>query len=121
MGQGSIGPEMAIYHASEFTERDIDMEAAVVVDPPQQASPSGAQAIVRELPAADVASVVHRCSPWEIPDVISALYAWIGENGYSAAGPYREIHPYWRENDLASKPGGLDSIVVEMQLPVAKS
>jgi effector-binding domain-containing protein len=71
--------------------------------------------------AAEIASVVHRGTLWEIPDAISALYTWIGENGYSAVGPYREIHHYWRENDLAAVPGGLDSVVIEMQLPVGKA
>jgi len=124
--QGSLGPEMAIYHASEFVEWDIDMEVAVVVGPelPRDSAPpvqSGSRTTVRELPAADeVASVVHRGSLWEIPDALSALYAWIGENGYSAAGPYREIHHFWRENDKADVPGGLDSAVVELQLPVGK-
>ena len=72
--QGSLGPEMAIYHASEFVEWDIDMEVAVVVGPelPTDSAPpvqSGSRTTVRELPAADeVASVVHRGSLWEIPD-----------------------------------------------------
>lgn len=124
VGQQSVGPEMAIYHASEFVERDIDMEVAVVVDPGpiEDVVPSGGQTLIRALPAADeVASVVHRGSMWEIPDALSALYAWIGENGYSAAGPYREIHLYWRENDLAADPGKLDSVVIEIQLPVGKA
>ena len=49
--------------------------------------------------------MVHRGSMWEIPDALSALFAWIGENGYSSAGPYREMHLYWRENDRADTPG----------------
>jgi DNA-binding transcriptional MerR regulator len=121
----SVGPEMAIYHTAEFVEREIDMEVAVVVSglPTDAAQPvqSGARNVVRELPAADeVASVVHRGPLWEVPDAISALFAWIGENGYSAVGPYREIHLFWCENDLAAVPGGLDSVMIEMQLPVGK-
>ncbi len=125
--QGSAGPEMAIYHAPEFVEREIDMEAAVVIGsalPKDVAphAPSWVRTTVRELPAAgEAASVVHRGPLWEVPDVLSALFAWIGENGYSATGPYREIHHFWRENDLAAMPGGLDSVVIEMQLPVGKT
>ncbi len=125
--RGSTGPEMAIYHAAEFVEREIDMEVAVVVGselPTDAAQPvrSGARTVVRELPAADeVASVVHRGPLWDVPEAISALFAWIGENGYSAVGPYREIHLFWRENDLAAVPGGLASVVIEMQLPVGRT
>ncbi|HKH75962.1 MAG TPA: hypothetical protein VKA51_03285 [Rubrobacteraceae bacterium] len=44
---------------------------------------------------------------------------WIGANGYGAAGPYREIHPYGRENDLfRAEPTDDASILVEIQLPV---
>jgi DNA-binding transcriptional MerR regulator len=123
--RGALGPEMAIYHATEFVERKIDMEVAVVVGPelPEDAAPpvqTGSRTVVRDLPAAEVASVVHRCTLWEIPDTLSALFAWIAENGYSAVGPYRETHHFWRENDKAAEPGGLDSVVVEMQLPVGK-
>lgn len=116
----SVGPEMAVYHATEFVEREINMEAVVVLESPEEAR-SGAGTIVRELPAGEVASVVHRGPLWEVPDAISALFAWIGENGYSAVGPYREIHHFWRENDIAASPGGLKSVVVEMQLPVGRA
>jgi DNA-binding transcriptional MerR regulator len=126
--QGSAGPELAIYHAAEYVERDVDMEAAVAVDDtglPKDAAPPNLPEVrtaVRELPAArEVASTVHRGPLWQVPDAISALFAWIGENGYFAAGPYREIHLFWRETELAKKLGGLDSVVIEMQLPVAKA
>lgn len=116
----SVGPEMAVYHATEFAEHDIDMEAAVVIGSSEEVW-SGSQTAVQELPACDVASVVHRGPLWDVPDAISALFAWIGENGCSAAGPYREVHLFWRENDLAASPGGLESVVIEMQLPVGKT
>jgi DNA-binding transcriptional MerR regulator/effector-binding domain-containing protein len=126
-GAGEPGPELAIYHVAEFRETEIDTEVAVTVEPGSQggAEPPklpGARTAVRELPAAkEVASVVHHGSLWGVPDAIGALFAWIGENGYSPAGPYREIHVFWRENDLAVTPGGLDSIVTELQLPVEKT
>src|SRR3712207_5773751 len=104
------------------------MEAAVGVDDkglPKEASPPYPPEVWtagRGLPAArEVASTVHKGPLWQVPDAISALFAWIGENGYSAAGPYRELHLFWRETELAKKLGGLDSVVIEMQLPVAKA
>jgi hypothetical protein len=43
---------MAVDHASEFVETNIDMEAAVVVgsDPPEEAAPNGTGFVIRELP-----------------------------------------------------------------------
>jgi hypothetical protein len=50
--------------------------------------------------------VIHRGPMWENPDALSALFAWIGKSGYSSAGPYREMHLYWRENDPGRYTGG---------------
>ncbi len=117
-------PEYALYHDTEHVERDIDMEAAVAVEETPSV-PSVAEnrgLTFRELPAVrEMASVVHQGSAWEIPYAIIALFAWVGANGYSAAGPYREIHLYGRENELFRKdPASVGSIVVEIQLPVEK-
>jgi effector-binding domain-containing protein len=74
----------------------------------------------RELPAVrEMASVVHEGSAWEIPQAITALFGWIGANGYATAGPYRELHLYGRENDLfRADSANVDSILVEIQVPV---
>ena len=112
-------PEYALYHDAEFTDRDIDMEAAVAVDASPE-TPGIGRLNFRRLPAArEMASVVHRGSAWEIPRAITALFGWIGANGYGAAGPYREIHLYGRENDhFRALPANDASILVEIQLPV---
>jgi DNA-binding transcriptional MerR regulator/effector-binding domain-containing protein len=126
-------PELALYHVEEFVEENVDMEVAVVIGdqiPPKNApaapAPPGfgglARPGVRELPAVpEAASVVHRGNLWDVPDAVSALFAWAGENGYASAGPYREIHLFWRENEIAEEPNGLRSVVLEMQLPVEKA
>ena len=118
-------PEYALYHDIEYLERDIDMEAAVVIGEALRAPSAGEtdRLTFRALPAVpQMASVVHGGSAWEIPRAITALFAWIGANGYSAAGPYREIHLYGRENDLFRKdPANVSSILVEIQLPVEKN
>ena len=120
------GPEMAIYHLTEFVEKDIDMEVAVAVDdgamnggPPELL---GTKAVIRGLPAApEVASVVHQGPLREVTEAVKALFVWIGEYGYSVSGPVREIHLFWNENSEAEKPHGLESVTVEMQLPVVKT
>ena len=43
----------------------------------------------------------------------------IGADGYGAAGPYRESHPYGRENGLfRAEPTDGALVLVEIQLPV---
>lgn len=125
-GSRESGPEMAIYHLTEFAENDIDMEVAVVVNSGavNGGGPEllGAKAVVRGLPAApEVASVVHRGPLREVTEAVKALFVWVGEYGYSAAGPVREIHLFWNENGEAEKPHGLEAVTVEMQLLVVKS
>ena len=115
--------EYALYHDLEYSETDIDMEAAVTVGRlPEGNSGGDGRLIFRELPAVgQMASVVHRGSAWDIPQATVALLTWVGENGYSAAGPYREIHLYGRENDhYRDEATKLDAIVVEIQLPLQK-
>jgi DNA-binding transcriptional MerR regulator len=122
-------PEYALYHDVEYLERDKNMEAAVAVNengrslrgvsnaPP----PRGDDRLTyRELPAVPkMASVVHHGSAYDIPQAVSALFAWIGENDYSASGAYREIHLFGREIDFIREDrANLDSLVVEVQIPV---
>jgi DNA-binding transcriptional MerR regulator len=109
-------PELAIYHNAEYTEENIDMEAAVVVEPDAAASiASPAPLIIRELPAASVASVVHHGRFMDVCDAIVAAYAWMAANGGSAGGPYREIHLFGRENDWHD----MNAVTLEVQLPLA--
>lgn len=115
-------PEFALYHAVEYLERDIDMEAAVAVAGAPEGPEDGAhdRLTFRELPAVrEMASVVHEGSAWEIPQAIIALFGWIGANGYATAGPYRELHLYGRENDLfRADSSNVDSLLLEIQVPV---
>ena len=115
-------PEYALYHTVEYLDRDIDMEAAVPVDGVPEGPPEGAEdrLAFRRLPAvAEMASVVHEGSAWDIPRAVSALFGWIGANGYATAGPYRELHLYGHENELfRANAANVDSILVEIQVPV---
>jgi DNA-binding transcriptional MerR regulator len=107
-----LDPEFALYHNLEYTELDIDMEAAVTV--PERAETDG-PLLVRALPAVEtMASVVHQGRFMDVCDAIVALYTWVGSNGQAAAGPYREIHLFGRENDWHD----FNAVVVEVQLPV---
>lgn len=110
------GPEMAVYHNGEYTEENVDMEAAVPVR--RGAVPAGDGVEVRSLPAVpEMASATFEGRDiWDIPAAVAALFAWVGENGYSSAGPMREVHHFGRELDHED----YASFVIEMQLPVEK-
>jgi DNA-binding transcriptional MerR regulator len=115
------GPEMAVYHNDGYVEEDVDMEAAVPVDrgstSPGDAHDDGVG--VRVLPAAPaMASAVLEGDLWGIPRAVAALFAWVGESGHSSAGPMREVHHFGRELD--HEDFGPGSLVIEMQIPVAR-
>jgi DNA-binding transcriptional MerR regulator len=116
----SPGTELAIYHLEGYSDTNIDMSLAVEVDEgthiPENSSP--VQNI--QLPGAPLAaSIVYHGSMWNIPDVVINLYRWIGKNGYTSAGDYREIHLFGRELDLFAGENP-DDAVFEILVPVSK-
>ena len=69
---------------------------------------------VRELEGAPmVASGIHRGHMRDLGQLIKAMIIWVGSNGYTLAGPLRELHLTPRD------PNALDKRVVEMQAPIA--
>ena len=112
-------PELVIYHNPEYTDTDIDMETATVINVADARHlDSGSGVVARELPAAtQVASVIHRGALWEVPQAIIALFTWIGANGFASAGAIRELHLRWRELELAEK--DFEDVTLETQIPVA--
>lgn len=119
----SDGLELAIYHNAEFTDQNIDMEAAVmanVIDSKTSAPTTATDenVITQELPVVqEMASLIHQGRPQDVGQAMVALYSWIGENDYSTNGPYREIHLYGRELELKN----YDPVTIEMQIPVKKN
>ncbi len=117
------GLELALYHHSEYIEENVDFEAAVPVAPlPQKAAASplapGGEVVGRELPAVpEMASVIYQGPAVGAGQAVTALWLWIGANGYTTRGPYREIHLYGREMELTS---GRAAVTIEMQVPVEK-
>ncbi len=114
------GTELAIYHLEGYSDMNIDMSLAVVVDEqtrlPQQSSPIKCICLP-EAPLA--ASIVHHGSLWNIPEVVVHLYRWIGKNGYTSAGDYRELHLFGRELDLFAGKNPTKA-VFEILVPVVK-
>lgn len=108
------GPEIALYHAEDYTEQDIDMEVGIVV-PASALTHAAGRVRVYELPAAPtLASTTHYGSLWDVCYAIMAVIAWAGANDYAANGPFRELHLFGRENDLFHQ----ERLVVEMQIPI---
>lgn len=114
------GTELAIYHLEGYSDIDIDMSLGVEVNKhtpfPQKYSP------IKCIPlpeAPQAASIIHHGSLWDIPDVVVNLYRWIGRNGYTSAGDYREIHLFGRELDLFASENP-DDAVIEILVPVEK-
>lgn len=106
------GPTMAIYHDLEFKESNPDVEVAIPVESPL---PEDAPAKAGELPAAEMACLIHQ-GPYEtIGNAYSALMAWIEPNGMRIAGPVRECY--------LNGPGETQNTgeyVTEIQVPVTK-
>jgi effector-binding domain-containing protein len=118
-------PELMLYHNPEYSDEDIDMEAAVALDKPALKALSAADAAehgvsVRQLPPIErMASAVHHGRLVDIPMAIIAIFTWMGRNGYRSAGPIREIHLFGREIDIADDPADWGAPrVMEIQVPV---
>jgi DNA-binding transcriptional MerR regulator len=114
------GIELAIYHLEGYSDTDIDMSLAVEVGEDIQLPENASPVRSIHLPEAPLAaSCVYHGSMWDIPDVVINLYRWIGKNGYTSAGDYREIHLFGRELDLFAGENP-DDAVFEIQVPVTK-
>jgi DNA-binding transcriptional MerR regulator len=110
-------PELAIYYNAEYVETDIDMELGTAVNPLTQKVALAEEIMIRDLPAVEtMASVIHKGDMWDIGQAMVALYSWIGSHGYASAGPYRELHLFWRELEIETEQ--FKNIVVEMQIPI---
>jgi effector-binding domain-containing protein len=64
-----------------------------------------------------MASVIHKGDMWDIGQAMAALYSWIGSHGYAPAGPYRELHLFWRELEIDTEQ--FKMVIVEIQIPIA--
>ncbi len=111
-------PELAIYYLAEYDEHNIDMELGTPINrrTVNESAPPEA-IIIHELPAVEsLASVVHKGDIWDVSQAIVTLYSWLGSHGYTPAGPYRELHLFWRELEIATEQ--FKNVAVEVQLPI---
>jgi DNA-binding transcriptional MerR regulator len=111
-GARLAGPCMGVYYNAGYTERDIDTEMAVPVEAGSVRGAGDGRVSVRELPATQVAAVIHRGPYDELTLAWQAAGRWVGDNGYRWAGPGREI--YLRTPDQGDP-------VAEVQIPVERA
>jgi DNA-binding transcriptional MerR regulator len=118
----SPGLELMIYHNAEYVEQEIDMEAAVEIDPrvlesnPAPIAANG-DVTIRKLPAVkQMVSVIHLGSRSDDEQARFVLSSWIGGHDLFIMGPCREIH--LSGSELENKDDRLS--VIEIQLPVEK-
>jgi DNA-binding transcriptional MerR regulator len=107
------GPCLTMYHDDEYKEHDVDAEVA---EPIAAELRETARVRVRTLPAAEVASAVHRGPYTELGQAIEAVLKWTEANGYRIIGPEREIYLQPARNGNQKDP----EAVTEIQFPVAK-
>lgn len=118
--------EMMVYYNSEYSDENIEMEAAVMLGKAAAKAvtklPAHARVQVHELPGATLmASTIHHGVLFDIPQAIIALFAWIGTNGYRSAGAIREIHLFGREIDIPDNLAAYQQLrVMEIQVPVER-
>ena len=110
--------ELAIYYNAEYVEHDIDMELGTPIDHTTIKAATLPETIaLHDLPAVEtMASVIHKGDMWDIGQAMAALYSWIASHGYASAGPYRELHLFWRELEVADNT--FHNIVIEVQIPI---
>ncbi len=103
----------AIWHDEEFKTSDIDGEAVVFL---KQSIPESERVKIYELPAATMASVIHKGAYNTFNQAYEAIFRWIEANSYKIVGPNREVYLYCTEPVRQDD----DSYVTEIQFPVAK-
>jgi effector-binding domain-containing protein len=102
----------AVYYDGEYRERDVDAEAVVFISRPL---PDAGRVQIRELPAATVASTIHKGGYSGLSGAYQALMQWIEANQYQISGPEREIYLQGpAEDNMQDDP----NCVTEIQFPV---
>lgn len=109
-GAKDISPCFALWHSPSDVYENEDVEAIVPIDHQIKES---SRVKVYELPATQVASVVHQGNFEDFTQGHAALLEWIDVNGYKVVGPYREIY-------IKHEKGNLSNSTTEIQFAVEK-
>lgn len=109
----ATGPHMAIYHDTGTGPDMLNMSVELAL-PFEGAAVDDDQVRIHNLsPVENMACTIHRGLFEEIGRAYEALFTWVRDNGYTVAGPTREIYMNCGKGD------GPD-YVTELQVPVTK-
>ncbi len=109
-GARDVGPCFALWHSPADVYENEDAEAVVPID----RLLAGTERVhLYELPATQVAALVHHGNFENFTQGHAALLEWIDENGYQVSGPYREIYIKHEKRQLSES-------TTEIQFPVEK-
>lgn len=104
-----VGPCGAFWHqGSEVLENEV-AEAVIPID---HMIPGTASVQVYEVPATQVASVVHHGAFDSLPQMHRALHEWMEINQYQTVGSYREFYHNTQDRENS---------VIEVQYPVSRT
>jgi len=109
-GAKDTGPCFALWHSPADVYENEDAEAVVPIDRPLKGND---RVTVYQLPAAQMAAVVHQGEFEDFTQGHAALLEWIDANGYKIVGLYREIY-------IKHDKRHLSNTTTEIQFPVEK-
>lgn len=110
-GVRTPGARLAMIYDQDQSGENLQIEAAVQLPAPL---PSFGSVTVYQLPAVLAACLVYPGIPAMIGQAYSAIFSWMQENTYRAAGPAREL--YLRVDTQGDAQGS----IIEIQYPVRK-
>ncbi|HUG35169.1 MAG TPA: GyrI-like domain-containing protein [Anaerolineales bacterium] len=110
-GAKDTGPCLALWHSPADVYENEDAEAVVPIDRLLEGTN---RVKVYQLPALEVAAVVHQGVFEDFTQGHAALLEWIDANGYKIVGPYREVY-------IQHDKKRLTDTTTEIQFPVEKA
>ena len=115
-----VGPEVLLFHSEEYSEVDLEIEAAVPVsDKYLQAAMSDESIKFQKIPASELsASMIYEGPFDEVDPAVLALFEWVGAHQHTILGPVREVHH--TDSEFFGREGQ-EEPVLEIQVPIQKS
>ncbi|HVT87924.1 MAG TPA: MerR family transcriptional regulator [Tepidisphaeraceae bacterium] len=113
-GRFVSGPPMMLHYDTEYKENDADFEACIPVK--QSKTVEGIN--VRELPAMQCVTLVHKGPYEKLSDSYAKVFKYVNDKGYIASSPTREI--YIKGPGMIFR-GNPKNYLTEIQIPVQLS
>ncbi len=117
LGVQPLHPELILYHAEEYQEADVEVEAAVTVHPKYlRQSMTTDDVRFRQLPEYQtVASLIYEGDLQEMIPAVLTLLGWVAASQHVPVGPLRELH---LSGNVHAKGVAAADLVTELQVPI---